>query len=211
MAGDRMGTGIIGSERQRGIAELLEHHQKVTGRPVEVLGGVMGIDAEIARGVGHQLAEPDGSNRAQRTRVIGALDLDVGAVEQRPITDRQTRLTQSVMAAVTQRRGLDGVEDFGGGADGARGDRCGSRYIAQGSIIPMGLRCCKEKEAICKGPILGVFVTGERAQAARALGSVDQSAIRADLEDETVGKGRGCGTNTCTQCNDERKRAISCP
>ena len=75
----------------------------------------------------------------------------------------------------------------------------------------MGLRCCKEKETIWKGPILGVFVTGERAQAARALGSVDQSAIGADLEDETVGKGRGCGTNTCTQCNDERKRAVSCP
>jgi len=56
----------------------------------------------------------------------------------------------------------------------------------------MGLRCGKEKEAIWKGPILGVFVTGERAQAARALGSVDQSAIGADLEDETVGKGRGC-------------------
>lgn len=211
MAGDRMGTGIIGSERQRGIAELLEHHQQVSRRAVEVLGDVMGIDAEIARSFRHQLAEPDGSNRAQRTRVIGALDLDVGAVEQRPITDRQTRLTQSVMAAVTQRRGLDGVEDFGGGADGTRGDRCGSYHISQGSIIPMGLRCCKEKEAICKGPILGVFVTGERAQGARGISCVDQSTIGTDLEDETVGKGQGCGTNTCTQCNDERKRAVSCP
>jgi len=113
MAGDRMGTGIVGRKRQRGIAELLEHHQKVSRRAVEVLGDVMGIDAKIARGVGHQLAEPDGSNRAQRTRVIGALDLDIGAVEQRPIDDRQARLTQSVMAAVAQRGGLDGVEDFG--------------------------------------------------------------------------------------------------
>ena len=211
MAGDRMGTGIVGSERQRGIAELLEHHQKVSRRAVEVLGDVMGVDAEIARSVRHQLAEPDGSNRAQRTRVIGALDLDVGAVEQRPITDRQTRLTQSVMAAVTQRRGLDGVEDFGGGADGARGDRCGSCHIAQGSIIPTGLRCCKEKETIWKEPNLGIFFASERAQTAGALGGIDQSAIRADLEDETVGKGRGRGTNACTQCNDERKRAVSCP
>lgn len=211
MAGDRMGTGIVGSERQRGIAELLEHHQQVSRRAVEVLGDVMGIDAEIARGVGHQLAEPDGSNGAQGARVIGALDLDIGAIEQRPIGDRQARLTQSVMAAVTQRRGLDGVEDFGGGADGARGDRCCSRHIAQGIIILMGLRCCKEKETIWKGLILGVFVTGERAQGARGLDRVDQSAIRADLEDETVGKGRGCGTNTCTQCNDKRKRAVSCP
>lgn len=211
MAGDRMGTGIVGSKRQRGIAELLKHHQQVTGRAVEVLGDVMGVDAEIARGVGHQLAEPDGPDRAARAGIVRALDLDIGAVEERPITDRQTRLTQSVMAAVTQRRGLDGVEDFGGGADGARGDRCGSCHIAQGSIIPTGLRCCKEKETIWKEPNLGIFFASERAQTAGALGGIDQSAIRADLEDETVGKGRGRGTNACTQCNDERKRAVSCP
>lgn len=113
MAGDRIGTSIVGSERQRGIAELLEHHQQVTGRAVEVLRDVVGIDAEIARGVGHQLAKPDGSNRAQGAGIVRALDLDVGAVEQRPIGDRQARLTQRIMAAVTQRRGLDGVEDFG--------------------------------------------------------------------------------------------------
>jgi len=115
------------------------------------------------------------------------------------------------MATVAQRCGLDGVEDFGGGADGARGDRCGSRHIAQGSIISARLRRCKKKEAIWEGPSLGIVFAGERAQAARALGSVDKSAIRADLEDDTVGKGRGCGTNTCTQCNDERERAVSCP
>jgi hypothetical protein len=114
------------------------------------------------------------------------------------------------MATVAQRRGLDGVEDFGGGADRARRDRCGSRHIAQGIIIPAGLRRCKEKEAIWKAPVLGI-VAGERAQGARGISCVDQSAIRADLEDETVGKGQGCGTNTCTQCNDERKRAVSCP
>ena len=211
MAGDRMGTGIVGRKRQRGITELLKHHQKVTGRAVEVLGDVMRVNPEIERGFGHQLAESDGADGAQGAGIVRALDLDIGAVEQRPISNRQARLTQGVMAAVAQRRGLDGVEDFGGGADGTRGDRCGSCHISQGSIIPMGLRCCKEKETIWKGPILGIVVAGERAQAARGLGHVDQSAIGADLEDETVGKGRGCGTNTCTQCNDERKRAVSCP
>lgn len=204
MAGDRMGTGIVGRKRQRGIAELLKHHQKVTRRAVEVLCDVMGVNTEIARGIGHQLAEPDGTDRAQGAGIVRALDLDVGAIEQRPIGDRQARPTQGIMAAVTQRRGLDGVEDFGGGADGARGNRCGSRYIAEGIIIPMGLRCGKEKETIWKGPILGVFVTGERAQGARGISCVDQSAIRADLEDETVGPilcicGQGCGTNTCTE------------
>ena len=211
MAGNRMGTGVVGRERQRGIAELLEHHQQVSRRAVEVLRDVMGIDAEIARGVGHELAEPDGPDWAARAGIVRALDLDVGAVEQRPIGDRQTCLTQSVMAAVTQRRGLDGVEDFGGGADGARGERCCRHHVAKGSVIPTGLRCCKEKETIWKGPILGIFFASERAQGARSLGGVDQSAIRADLEDETVGKGRGRGTNACTQCNDERKRAVSCP
>lgn len=211
MTGDRMGAGIVGRERQRGIAELLKHHQKVTGRAVEVLGDVMGVNTEIARGIGHQLAKPDGTDRAQGAGIVRALDLDVGAVEQRPIADRQTCLTQGVMAAVAQRRGLDGVEDFGGGADGTRGDRGGSRHIDQGSIIPMGLRCCKEKETIWKEPNLGIFFASERAQTAGALGGIDQSAIRADLEDETVGKGQGRGTNACTQCNDERKRAVSCP
>jgi hypothetical protein len=211
MAGDRMRTGIVGRERQCGIAKLVEHHQKVSGRAVEVLGDVMGVNAEIAGGVGHELAEPDGPDRAARSRVVRALDFDIGAVEERPIGDRQTRLAQGVMAAVAQRRGLDSLEYFGGGADCARGYGCCSRHIAQGIIVPAGLWRCKEKETIWKGPILGVFVAGERAQAARGLGGVDQSAIGADLEDETVGKGRGRGTNACTQCNDERKCTVSCP
>jgi len=211
MSGDRMGAGIIGRKRQGGIAELLEHHQQVSRRAVEVLRDVMGVDAEIARGVGHELAEPDGPDWASRAGIVRALDLDVGAVEQRPIGDRQARLTQSVVAAVAQRRGLDGVEDFGGGADRARGDRCDSRRIGQGIIIPTGLRCCKEKETIWKGLSLGTVVTGERAQGARGISCVDQSTIGADLEDETVGKGQGRGTNACTQCNDERNCAVSCP
>ena len=192
MSGNRMGTGIVGRERQRGIAELLEHHQQVTRRAIEVLGDVMRVNAEIARGIRHQLAESDGADGAARAGIVSALDLDVGAVEERPIADRQTCLTQGVMAAVAQRRSFDGMEDFGGGADGTRGDRCCSRHIAQGIVIPMELRCGKEKETIWKGPILGIVVAGERAQAARGLGHVDQSAIGADLEDETVGKGRGC-------------------
>lgn len=87
MAGDRMGTGIVRRKRQLGIAELLKHHQKVTRRAVEVLGDVMGINAEIARGIGHQLAESDGADGAARAGIVRALDLDIGAVEQRPISD----------------------------------------------------------------------------------------------------------------------------
>ena len=212
MAGDRMRTGIVRRKRQRRIAELLEHHQQVSRRAVEVLGNVMGVNTEIASGVRHQLAEPDGPDRAQGAGIVRALDLDIGAIEQRPIGDRQACLTQGVMAAVAERRGLDCMEDFGGDVtDGARGNRCGSCHISQGSIIPLGLRCSKEKETIWKGPILGVVDTGERAQVARGISCVDQSAIGTDLEDETVGKGRGRGTNACTQCNDERKRAVSCP
>ncbi len=187
MASDRMGTGIIGRKRQRGIAELFEHHQKVSRRAVEVLRDVMGVDAEIARGVGHELAETDGPDRAARAGIVGALDLDVGAIEQRPIGDRQARLTQGVMATVAQRCGLDGVEDFGGGADRARGDRGGSRHIVQRIIIPTGLRCGEEKETIWKRPSLGTVVVGERAQGARCFGHVDQSAIGADLENKAAG------------------------
>ena len=146
MAGDRVGTGIVGSERQRGIAELLEHHQQVSRRAVEVLGDVMGIDAEIARSFRHQLAEPDGSNRAQRAGIIRALDLDIGPVEQRPIGNRQTSLAQSVMAAVAQRGCFNGVEDFWGGANRPRGDPRSN--LAGGDIILVRLRRGKEKEAV---------------------------------------------------------------
>ena len=146
VAGDRIWAGIIGSECQRRIAELLEHHQKVSGRTIEVLRYVVRIDTEIVCRARHQLAEADGTDMAQRRRIVGTLDLDVCAVEQRPVRNRQTRLPQSVVAAVAQRRGLDGVEDFGGRADCARGDSGGN--LARGSLIPIRLRGRKEKETI---------------------------------------------------------------
>jgi hypothetical protein len=35
-------------------------------------------------------------------------------------------------------------------------------------------------------------------------------AVWTNRKDETVGQGRGRGTNACTQSNDERSRAVSC-
>ncbi len=87
MAGNRMGTGIVGCKCQRGIAELLKHHQQVTRRAIEILGDVMGINAEIAGSVGHQLAKPDGTDWAQGAGIVCALDFDIGPVKERPISD----------------------------------------------------------------------------------------------------------------------------
>jgi len=87
MAGNRMGTGVVGRERQRGIAELLEHHQQVSRRAVEVLRDVMGIDAEIARGIRHKLAKAYGTDRATCSWIVCALDFDIGPVKERPISD----------------------------------------------------------------------------------------------------------------------------
>ena len=177
MAGDRMGTGVIGSKRQCGIAELLKHHQKVTGRAVEVLDDVMGINAEIARGAGHELPKTDGADRAPRSRVVSTLNLDIGAVEERPIGDGEARAAQRVMACIAQGRGLDGVEDLGGGADSSRGrERC----------LDLSLRAFRlgeEKQAVC----LRLTAARERAQGARVCGDGDQSAIGANREDETAG------------------------
>lgn len=106
----------------------------------------MGIDTKIIGRARHQLTEADGTDRAECARVVGALDLDVCAVEERPVRDRQTRLTKRVMAAVAQCRGLDGVEDFWGGADGPRG--YSRSNLAGGSLILVRLRGRKEKEAI---------------------------------------------------------------
>jgi hypothetical protein len=65
------------------------------------------------------------------------------------------------VTTVAQRRGLDGVEYFGGGAEGARGPCGGSRDGCERIILPAGLRCCEEKEAICRRLVLGVVVAGE--------------------------------------------------
>jgi hypothetical protein len=112
------------------------------------------------------------------------------------------------MATVAQRCHLDGMEDFGGGAEGARGDCGGSRDRSEEIILPAGLRGCEKKEAICKGLVPGVIVAGERAQAARGLGRVDQPAIGADLEDETVRESRGRGADARTEEQDERKGVV---
>ena len=106
----------------------------------------MGIDTKIIGRARHQLTEPDRADRAQCARVIGALDLDIGAVEERPIGDRQTRLPQRVMAAVAQRGCFNGVENFWGGADRHRGDPRSN--LAGGDIILVRLRRGKEKEAV---------------------------------------------------------------
>lgn len=81
MAGNRIGTGVIGGKRKCRIAELLEHLQQIPRRTIEVLGGIMGINPEIARGVWHQLAEPNGADRTARAHIVSALDLDIGAVK----------------------------------------------------------------------------------------------------------------------------------
>lgn len=109
MADDRLGAGIIGRECQRRIAKLLKQHQQVPGGTVEVLSHVMRIDDKIARRLGHELAKPDGADRAERAWVIGAcLDLDVGAVEQRPVGHREPCAAQGAVACIAQRRSLDG-------------------------------------------------------------------------------------------------------
>jgi len=75
---------------------------------------------------------------------------------------------------------------------------------------------CKKKEAVRLRPIRGGVGAVERPQRLHAVRDIDQLPIGADLEDETVGpslciKGQGRGTNACTQCNDERERAVSRP
>ena len=204
MAGDRLGAGVIGRKSQGSVAELVEHHQKVTGRAVEVLRHVVRIDAKIARSLGHELTETNGADRAERASVIGALDLDVGAVKQRPVGHRQTRAAQGAVACIAQRSSLDGLEDF-------RGSAVGARHWQSGFDWRFGaVRLGEEKDTIR----LRISVTRERAQGARSFGDGDQLAVRANREDKAVGArqsfgGQGCNTNPCSQRKAERKRVIS--
>ncbi|GAA0308061.1 hypothetical protein GCM10008966_30720 [Rhodovulum strictum] len=109
------------------------------------------------------------------------------------------------MAAIAQRRGLDRVQDLGGGTYGARGDSRSNP--AWRALIGMRVWSCKEKEAIR----LRLGRTVKRAQEAPVLADRNQPAIRANRENEPVSQGRRRGTDACTQGNDERDRAVSCP
>ena len=194
MAGDRLGAGVIGRKSQGSVAELVEHHQKVTGRAVEVLCHVVRIDAKIARRLGHELTEPNGADRAERAWVIGALDLDVGAVKQRPVGHGEPCAAQGAVACIAQGGGLDCIEDFRGGADSAR-RRQGCLDRSFGAV-----RLGEEKETIR----LRIIVTRERAKGALFGGDGDQSAIRPNREDETIRKGRGRGIYADAEYSDER-------
>jgi len=181
MACDRLRASVIGRKRQRTVAELVEHHQQVACRTVEVLRNVMGIDAETAGGVWHELTKAYRADRASRCGIIGALDLDIGAVEERPIGNGEPCATQCAMPGIPQGRGLDRIQDLWRGAGGSWSrDR-----RLNGSV--RSARFCEEKKApIC------------------LLRRGNQLAVGANREDETVGQGQGRGTNACTQCNNER-------
>jgi len=148
----------------------------------------MWVHAEIAGGIRHKLPKAYGTDRATCSGIVRALNLDVGSVKERPISDGKPCATQRTMPGIAQSRGLDRIQDFWGGAGGRWGrDRCLDSGVGNAGF-------CEEKKApVC------------------LLRRGNQLAVGADLEDETVGQGRGRGTNACTQSNDERSRAIRCP
>ena len=47
----------------------------------------MWVDAEIAGGIRHKLAKAYGTDRATCSRIVRALDFDIGPVKERPISD----------------------------------------------------------------------------------------------------------------------------
>lgn len=100
VACDRLGTSVVGRKSQRALAELVEHHQQVAGRSVEVLRRILRIDAEIAGGLGHKLPKPYGTDRAACSGIVCALDFDVGSVKERPISDGKPRATQRTMPGI---------------------------------------------------------------------------------------------------------------
>ena len=97
---DRLRAGVVGRKGQRALAELVEHHQQVAGRSVEVLRNVMWVHSEIAGGIRHKLPKAYGTDRATRCRIVCALDFDVGAVKERPISDGKPCATQRTMPGI---------------------------------------------------------------------------------------------------------------
>src|SRR5690554_3539928 len=109
------------------------------------------------------------------------------------------------MPGISQGRGLDRIKDFCGGANSTRSrDRRLSDCFRATWF-------CEKKKAIRR--FLGL---GERTQGACVIRDGIQPAIWTNREDETIGArqcfgGQGHGTYACTQNNDERKGAVSCP
>ena len=122
IACDRVRPRVVGSEREFGRAELRQHHQKVTGRAIQICLPIMRIYAELYGRCWHQLSEADRTCRTARSRAIGAFDLDIGLEEHLPFRHRQTCAAQSRVPAITMRGAFNGCEDFGAG-NGAGGCR----------------------------------------------------------------------------------------
>ena len=113
MARDRVGSSIISGESQLRRSEPSEHSEEIPRRSVEVLGEIMRIDAKIAGGPWHKLAQSDGTCGAECSGAIRALDLDIGLKQRQPVRNREPGLAQGGMAAIAQRGLLQGSEDCG--------------------------------------------------------------------------------------------------
>jgi hypothetical protein len=70
------GAGVVGAQRVVVVAERVELLFEVAGAADEVLPRVARVDAEPARGVGHELGVADRPGRADRSRVAGGFGAD---------------------------------------------------------------------------------------------------------------------------------------
>ena len=60
----------------------------------------MWVDAEVAGSIRHKLPEAYGTYRATCSRIVRALDFNVGSVKERPISDGKPRATQRTMPGI---------------------------------------------------------------------------------------------------------------
>lgn len=103
MLAHRAGPGVVGRKREPDIAELRQHPGEIARRAVEVFSPVMRIDAEAPGGPGHQLTKPDRPLVGDHRGIVGALNLDIGAIEVQPVGDGNTGRAQARVARVAQR------------------------------------------------------------------------------------------------------------
>jgi len=135
MARDRVGSSIIRGESQLRRSEPGEHSEEIARRSVKVLGEIMRIDAKIAGGPWHKLAQSDGTGGAECSGAIRALDLDIGLKQRQPVRNREPGLAQGGMAAVAQRGLLQGSEDCGLRDRWCERDRRDLRICSSPSVI----------------------------------------------------------------------------
>mgnify|MGYP007088568835 CR=1 FL=1 len=143
------GPGVVGGQRQHRAPECLELGQQIPRPTVEVLSGIVRIDAEHGGRARHQLRETDRAFRTARPLIEPGFLPDHRTIKRAPLSGRQTGRLQSGVMLIAG----CGRVDAGHDAD--------IRACGSGTCDKRGLTHCRDESVLelCLR-LLGLFLLG---------------------------------------------------